>query len=126
MRTRQTRTTAMKLTPLTGTAARWAAGRLVAAGLAVGSGTHPAAADHEVPAPVLLKFILQGPEALVTYRGNSDSEVRFVVELLERDNPDVAARHDLLAVPGTGRVATYAVAGVTPGVAYCARLYAVE
>jgi len=117
----------MKLTLPTRTTARWAAGLLVAAGLAIGIGTQPAAADEPPAVPTLLSLRLEAPDAHVTFRDNADDEHGFLIVLRERDHPDrVAVQASTpTGVPGVGRESTHSLSGITPGVAYCATVRAV-
>ncbi|MGH2586297.1 MAG: hypothetical protein ACRDJE_15395 [Dehalococcoidia bacterium] len=115
----------MKFAPLTRTTARWTAGLLVAAGLAIGIGIQPAAADEEVGAPTLQSLRLEAPDAYVTFTDNSAIESDFRVIVRERNNPDrIVVETDVPPVPGEGRVVTRSVSGITAGVALCATVHA--
>lgn len=112
-----------------GTMGRLAGALLVAAGLALGIGIQPVAADDEdeIPRPTPLTLRLEGTEAHITFRDNSENEEEFYVYLEERDHPGVVVlRSHGPGVQGAGRVVSRSVQGITPGVAYCATVGAVR
>jgi hypothetical protein len=117
----------MTLALLSTTTARVAIGLLVVAGLALGRGAHPAAADEIIRAPTLLSLHLEAPEATVTFKDNADPDYGLYITLRERDHPDRIAVSTFTpgGVPGVGRVATRTIRGITPGVAYCATVQAI-
>ncbi len=99
---------------------------LVASGLILGMGGHPAVAEPELGAPQLQSVRLEPPNAYLTFVDHSDEESSFYVNVWERDNPDriVAGMLQIPATPGAERVATREVSGVPTGVPLCARLFA--
>jgi hypothetical protein len=102
---------------------RAAGGFVAAAGLLMaGSGMHPHAAsaiDYDLGAPTLLSVSLDAPDALVSFRDNSNQEIGYNIYASNMSNHDLDRRVQTTGVPGQGRVKTATVDGLQANSRYC-------
>jgi hypothetical protein len=99
---------------------------VIGAGLVVGPGAAPAAAER-LTTPDLLSFQFDGQNGYVTFRDNTEDEEWYYVELTEMEDDFATrlyAKHD--PVIGSGHVVSWSFTndGMKPDVAYCAAVYA--
>jgi hypothetical protein len=106
---------------------RLAFSSLLALGLGIGHGSHPAAADDDLRAPQFQTLGLDGTEAILTFTDNTDRESGFHITLWDKaSNVFVIDEVVLAGSPGSRRTVTRQVSGIPPGVRLCGWLFAWE
>jgi hypothetical protein len=98
---------------------------LAAAGMVLGSGVPPAAAEEIEQAPDVQSLRLEGSDAYVTFVDNSTNESAFRIIVVTKGTPSYSvATVEAPPNPGHGRVVIRQASGMPPGQAVCASVTA--